>query len=78
MFYHRALNTYKNKQSDIEADFYAAQRCYNSRVSRNPLLKTEFEVWKIKAKEKLTAYRDGKLSADEFKKWFMDDEWTKS
>lgn len=72
-----ANNTYKNSLSDTETEFYAARRRYNTRVSRNPLLKTEFEVWKIKAKEKLTAYRDGKLSADEFKKWFMDDEWTR-
>lgn len=72
-----ANNTYKNSLSDIEAEFYAARRRYNTRVSRNPLLKTEFEVWKIKAKEKLTAYRNGEISADEFKKWFMDDEWTK-
>lgn len=72
-----ALNTYKNKQPGIEADFYAARKRYATRVSRNPLLKTEFEVWKIKAREKLTEYRDGKLSADEFKTWFMNDEWTK-
>ncbi|MBE7040336.1 MAG: hypothetical protein E7400_00020 [Ruminococcaceae bacterium] len=70
-----ALNTYKNKLPDIEAEFYAARRRYNTRVSRNPLLKTEFEVWKIKAKEKLTAYRNDEISADEFKDWFMDDEW---
>ena len=29
------------------------------------------------AKEKLIAYRNGDISADEFKKWFMDDEWMK-
>ena len=72
-----ALNTYKSKLPDIESDFYAARRRYNTRVSRNPLLKTEFEVWKIKAREKLTAYRNGEISADEFKNWFMDDEWMK-
>lgn len=72
-----ALNAYKNKLPDIESDFYAARRRYNTRVSRNPLLKTEFEVWKIKAREKLTAYRNGEISADEFKNWFMDDEWMK-
>jgi len=72
-----AINTYKNNQSDIEADFYAARKRYATRVSRNPILKPEFEVWKIKAKEKLTAYRNGEISADEFRKWFMDDEWTK-
>ena len=72
-----ALNTYKSKQPGIETEFYAARKRYATRVSRNPLLKTEFEVWKVKAKEKLIAYRDGKLSADEFRKWFMDDEWTR-
>ena len=72
-----ALNTYKSKLPDIEAQFLAARKRYTTRVSRNPLLKTEFEVWKIKAKEKLTAYRNGKISADEFKNWFMDDEWMK-
>lgn len=72
-----ALNTYKSKQPDIEADFYAARKRYSTRALRNPLLKPGFDVWKIKAKEKLTAYRNGKISADEFKKWFMDDEWTK-
>ena len=72
-----ANNTYKNNLSDTETEFYAARRRYNTRVSRNPLLKTEFEVWKIKAKEKLTAYRNGEISADEFKNWFMDDEWMK-
>lgn len=72
-----ALNTYKSKLPYIEADFYAARRRYNTRVSRNPLLKTEFEAWKIKSRQKLTEYRNGKLPADEFKKWFMDDAWTK-
>ena len=72
-----ALNTYKSKQSNIEAQFYAARKRYSTRVSRHPALKTEFEVWKIKSREKLTAYRDGENSADEFKKWFMDDEWTR-
>ncbi len=72
-----AINTYKNNQSDIEAGFYAARKRYATRVSRNPLLKPEFEIWKIKAKEKLTAYREGSLSADEFRNWFMDDEWMK-
>lgn len=72
-----ALITYKNNLSDIESEFYATRRRYNTRVSRNPLLKTEFEVWKIKAKEKLTAYRNGQISADEFRNWFMDDEWMK-
>jgi len=72
-----ANNTYKSNLSDTETEFYAARRRYNTRVSRNPILKTEFEVWKIKAKEKLTAYRNGEISADEFKKWFMDDEWMK-
>ena len=73
-----ANNTYKSNLSDTETEFYAARRRYNTRVSRNPQLKTEFEVWKIKAKEKLTAYRNGKISADEFKNWFMDDEWMMS
>lgn len=72
-----ALITYKNNLSDIEAEFYAARRRYNTRVSRNPLLKTEFEVWKIKAREKLTAYRNNEISADEFKNGFMDDDWTR-
>ena len=71
------LKTYRSKLPDIESDFYAARRRYNTRVSRNPLLKTEFEVWKIKSREKLIAYREGNLSADEFRKWFMDDEWMK-
>lgn len=71
------LKTYRSKLSDIESDFYAARRRYNTRVSRNPILKTEFEVWKIKSREKLIAYRDGIISADEFRKWFMDDEWMK-
>ncbi len=69
------LKTYRSKLPDIESDFYAARRRYNTRVSRNPTLKTEFEAWKIKSREKLIAYREGKLSADEFRKWFMDDEW---
>ena len=73
-----AINTYKNNQSDIEAHFYAARKRYTTRVSRNPLLKTEFEAWKIKAKQKLIAYRNGEISADEFKQWFMDDGWTKA
>lgn len=73
-----AINTYKNNQSDIEANFYAARKRYATRVSRNPLLKPEFEVWKIKAKEKLTAYREGNLPADEFRNWFTDDEWMKN
>ena len=73
-----ANNTYKNNLSDTETEFYAARRRYNTRVSRNPLLKTEFEAWKIKAKQKLIAYRNSEISADEFKNWFMDDEWTKS
>ena len=72
-----AHNAYKNSLSDVESEFYSARRRYNTRVSRNPLLKTEFEVWKIKAKEKLIAYRNGDISADEFKKWFMDDGWMK-
>ncbi len=72
-----AINTHKSNQSDIEAKFYAARKRYATRVSRNPLLKTEFEVWKIKSREKLTAYREGNLSAGEFRKWFMDDEWMK-
>lgn len=71
------LKTYRSKLPDIESDFYVARRRYNTRVSRNPFLKTEFEVWKIKSREKLIAYREGKLSADEFRKWFMDDEWMK-
>ncbi len=71
------LKTYRSKLPDVESDFYAARRRYNTRVSRNPLLKTEFEVWKIKSREKLIAYRAGKLSAVEFRKWFMDDEWMK-
>ena len=72
-----SINTYKSNQSDIEADFFAARKRYATRVSRNPLLKTEFEVWKIKAKEKLTEFRNDKISASEFKKWFMADEWTR-
>lgn len=70
-----ANNTYKSNLSDTETEFYAVRRRYNTRVSRNPLLKTEFEVWKIKAKQKLIAYRNGEISADEFRKWFMDDAW---
>ena len=72
-----AQNAYKSKQPDIEVEFYTARKRYDTRASRNPVLKPEFEVWKIKAKEKLTAYRNGEISADEFKKWFMDDEWMK-
>ena len=72
-----SINAYKNNLSDVETEYYATHRRYNTRVSRNPLLKTEFETWKIKAKEKLTAYRNGEISADEFKEWFMDDAWTK-
>ncbi len=73
-----AINTYKNNQSNIEAGFYAARKRYATRVSRNPQLKPEFEAWKTNAKEKLTAYRNDEISADEFKKWFMDDEWMKT
>ena len=72
-----SINTYKSKLSSAEVDFYAARKRYATRVSRNPQLKKEFEAWKIKAKEKLTAYRNGGISADEFKNWFMDDEWTR-
>jgi len=72
-----SINAYKSNLSDIEAVYYAAHRRYNTRVSRNPRLKPEFEVWKIKAREKLTAYRNGEISADEFTNWFMNDEWTK-
>lgn len=72
-----AVNTYKSKQPDIEVEFYAARKRYSTRSLRNPILKHEFDVWKIKGKEKLIAYRDGKVSADEFKEWFMDDKWTK-
>ena len=70
-----SINAYKSNLSDVETAYYAAHRRYNTRVSRNPILKPEFEVWKIKAKEKLTAYRNGEISADEFEKWFMDDGW---
>ena len=72
-----ALNTYKSKQSEIEAEFYAARKRYSTRSLRNSILKPEFDFWKIKGKEKLIAYRSGEISAAEFKKWFMDDEWTK-
>lgn len=72
-----SINAYKNCLSDVETEYYATHRRYNTRVSRNPLLKTEFATWKVKAKEKLTAYRNGEISANEFKEWFMDDEWTK-
>ena len=51
-----AINTYKSNLSDIEADFYAARRRYNTRVSRNSLLKPKFVVWKIKAKVKKEAH----------------------
>ena len=73
-----AANTYKSKQPDIEVEFYAARKRYSTRSLRNPILKPEFDVWKIKGKEKLIAYRNGEISADEFKTWFMNDEWTKS
>ena len=73
-----SINTYKSNLSDVELAYYAATRRYNTRVSRNPLLKPEFEAWKIKAREKLTAYREGNLPADEFRNWFMDDEWMKT
>ena len=72
-----AVNTYKSKQPDIEVEFYATRKRYSTRSLRNPILKPEFEVWKIKAKQKLIAYRNGEISADEFRKWFMNDEWTK-
>ena len=72
-----AVNTYKSKQPDIEVEFYAARKRYSTRSLRNPILKPEFDVWKIKGKEKLTAYRNGEISADEFKNWFLDDEWTR-
>ena len=72
-----AQNAYKSKQPDIEVEFYAARKRYSTRSLRNPVLKPEFDVWKIKGKEKLTAYRNGEISADEFRNWFMDDEWTR-
>lgn len=72
-----AQNAYKSKQPDIEVEFYAARKRYSTRSLRNPILKPEFDVWKIKGREKLTAYRNGEISADEFRTWFMDDEWTK-
>lgn len=72
-----SINAYKSNLSDVETAYYAAHRRYNTRVSRNPHLRPEFNVWKIKAKEKLTAYRNNEISADEFKKWFMDDGWMK-
>lgn len=72
-----AQNAYKSKQPDIEVEFYAARKRYSTRSLRNPVLKPEFDVWKIKGREKLTAYRNGEISADEFRNWFMDDEWTR-
>ena len=73
-----AQNAYKSKQPDIEVEFYAARKRYSTRSLRNSILKSEFDVWKIKGKEKLIAYRNGEISADEFRNWFMDDEWTKA
>ena len=72
-----AQNAYKSKQPDIEVEFYAARKRYSTRSLRKPILKPEFDVWKIKGKEKLIAYRNGEISADEFRNWFMDDEWTR-
>lgn len=72
-----AVNTCKSKQPDIEVEFYAARKRYSTRSLRNLLLKPEFDVWKIKRREKLTAYRNDEISADEFKGWFMDDAWTR-
>ena len=72
-----AQNAYKSKQPDIEVEFYAARKRYSTRSLRNPILKPEFDVRKIKGREKLTAYRNGEISVDEFRNWFMDDEWTR-
>lgn len=72
-----ALNTHKSKQPEIENEFFTARKRYATRARRKPHLIAEFDVWKLQAKEKLTEYRSGKISADEFRKWFMDDEWTK-
>ena len=66
-----------NGLDNIEVEFYAARKRYSTRSLRKPILKPEFDVWKIKGKEKLTAYRNGEISADEFRNWFMDDEWTR-
>ena len=72
-----AQNAYKSKQPDIEVEFYAARKRYSTRSLRKPILKPEFDVWKVKGKEKLIAYRNGEISADKFRNWFMDDEWTR-
>ena len=51
----------------IETEFYAARKRYSTRPLRNSVIKPEFDIWKIKVREKLTAYRNGEISADEFK-----------
>ena len=61
-----------------QVEFHAARKRYSTISLCNPILKLEFDVWKIKGKEKLIAYRKDEISANEFKTWFMDDEWTKS
>ena len=73
-----ASNTYKRKQSDIEAEYFTVRKRYHIRTIRNPCLQPGFDAWKVKAKEKLSEYRNGLISADEFRKWFLNDEWIKN
>lgn len=53
-------------------------RRYYTRTYRKPAIKPEFELWKITPKEKLKAYRNGEITAEEFKNWVLDDAWTKT
>lgn len=70
-------NTYWKNLPKIEEEFYTARKRYDTRSKRNPLLENDFEIWKVTAKEKLAAYRNGDISEDEFRSWFLDDAWTK-
>ena len=72
-----AQKNHIKKLSAIENEFFATHRRYYTRTYRNPAIKSKFESWKISAKEKLKAYRNGEITAEEFKNWFLDDKWTK-
>lgn len=72
-----SINTYRKNLPEIEEEFYSARKRYYTRTMRNPSLQPSFDAWKAMAKEKINEYRNGIISEDEFRKWFLDDEWTK-
>ena len=72
-----SINTYRKNLPKIEEEFYSTRKRYYTRTMRNPSLQSSFDAWKTMAKEKINEYRNGIISEDEFRKWFLDDEWTK-